>query len=295
MLRLLAISVLLFPLYSAAQFFGVSAAYTYDGHLGTDWRHSRGAKIGVGVENHQFMDLPLTFSFRYFGAFSKSRFNTTVDDIEFDLPDSIDNRMGFANLDYKKFSAGIEADLGYQEWEFSIIEPYVSFGLRYQNFSSWLNYDLYEPAPCQCYDTRPKKFTETASFGFTTGAGVKIHATETFFIDFRATYNAGWGLTSKGGIPTLPDTDSFHINSAGAPTVNYAPQRYIDGMNFNVGIIFNLRWASDQDDTFSFSDSDDNDYDYGSDGDVNTDSGSSSTGSNDCDPVELTPKGRGGN
>ena len=286
---LIATLLLISPFFGFSQFFGISAAYTYDGHIGTAWRHSRGVQLGVGAENYVFASAPLSLSVRYYGAFMKSRFNTTVNDIEFDLPDSIENTMGYANIDYKKFSFGVEADLGYQDWEYTVIEPYASLGARYQSHGSWLNYELYEPDDCMCYDTRPDQFTETKTFGFTLGGGFKIRPTETFYIDLRATYHGGWGLESKGSNPHLPNTDSFHINSAGTPTVTYSPKRYVQGMNFNVGVIFNLRWNRSEDNTFSFFNDDDDDSD-----DTEYESDSNSSDTRDCDPVTLTPKGRDG-
>jgi len=297
-MRTLLLSLLVVcPLAAFSQFFGVSASYVYDGQFGNHWRNGRGIQLGVGAENLLFDNAPLSYSMRYIGSFTKSRYNTKINDVAFDLPDSMGhvNNMGFANLDFKKFSFGLEMDLGYQDWEYAVFEPYVSLGGRFQSYGSWLKYELYEPDSCHCFDTEAKEFTETKVLSFTSGVGFKIRPTETFYIDFRATYYGGWGMSSKGSNPYMPDTDSFHINAAGEPTVNYSPRKYNHGMTFNVGIIFRIRSNSDSFSFFNSDDSDDsNDSDESDDSDSyeRDDSDSNSSSGSDCGPIELTPSGR---
>ena len=147
-------------------------------------------------------------------------------------------------------------------------------------------YDLYEPVDCLCYSTTPKTFTETNVLGFTTGTGLKIRLGEAVYFDLRATYYGGWGMTSHAKNPFLPETDSFHINSAGEPTIAYSTKRYAHGMNFSAGIIVRLRFNSSN---FSLFNGDDE----SSDDNYSTDDEPSAPRTEEpCDPVELKPKGR---
>lgn len=287
MRRLLSALIFVLPLFCSAQFAGINISYLYDGQFGNYWRNSRGFQLGVGMENIKLGASPLTLGYRYSFGLTQARYNTRVDDIEFDLPDSVGNRMGYAKVNYNKFTVGLEFDLGYQQWEFSVLEPYVTLGFRYQDYFSTLRYDLYEAVDCLCYSTTPKNLTDTRVLGFVTGGGLKLRAGEGFYFDFRANYYGGWGLQRKGKNPYLPDTDSFQINAAGEPAMNYSTRRYAHGMTFSVGIIFRLRLSGSNFHLFGNDDDNDTNRNYTSD-----DNKIDPPAEKPCEPVELKPKGR---
>ncbi|MDX2360749.1 MAG: hypothetical protein QNK23_08075 [Crocinitomicaceae bacterium] len=197
-------------------------------------------KIGIGLESIPVTGAPLSISLRINSAFTWSLYDSRIEDIEFVFDDSLGgNRMGFSEIRYKKTDFGVEADLGYMKWEEDILEPYISLGVRFQAYSSDIRYDLYESNGCECYDDNFKQLTSTNIWSFTSGVGLKIKPIEWLYIDFRAMYYGGWGIRTNGQT-TLPDTDSIQIDEYGEPTVNYIPERFVQGATFTVGLFYRM-------------------------------------------------------
>lgn len=282
---------------SYSQFAGISIGYVYDDYFGKEWRNAPGFMVGGGLEGQPLGQSSLTFSFRSVVGIGQTRHYSRIDNIEFDLPDSVGNRMGFARMDHQKFSFGLETDIGFLAWEESVIEPYATLGYSYQDYSSMLKYDLYEALSCGCYSNEKTNFSSFRTSGFTVGGGFKIRAGERFRIDFRAIYYGGWNMRT-GTVHDMPDVNTLHINSYGEAAMNGSGRKYADGMNLRVALIFGLNFNGgglrlfgndDSDDSNSYNSNDSNDtYNERQDSQNSNDS----KPAEECDPVELKPKGR---
>lgn len=280
----------------------MSVGYIYDNHLGQSWHDEQGVQVGIGSENKRIDSTSLTLAYRYFGSYSKSKYEGRLDDIEFDLPSEHINNMGYAELDFNKSRFGIEFDLGYQDWEDTHFEPYVSFGFQNENYISKLKYALYEEDTCHCVSSTSEIISQAMTLGYNTGVGFKIRATEYFSIDFRSTYYGGWRFRkNKNGL--MPNSETFHIENNGNATFDYSDNKYFHGFSFRVGIIFRLHLDADALCSYSWgsSDSDDDDDDdddsddYNSSSGSESSSGSGSSGTKPCTPTTLKPAAtRGG-
>ncbi|MDG1333240.1 MAG: hypothetical protein P8P74_12975 [Crocinitomicaceae bacterium] len=269
-------------LYSTAQFIGGEISYYNDQPSSFPWTTNNGIMLGLGVESENFYESPLTYSIRYIGLFNLARDGKRLENIEFDLPDSVTNRTGYADVKFKKMSFGLEYDMGYKE-EWSFVEPYASIGGRFSFHSAWATYALYEEEPCYCSNV-PEEISETASLGFSSGIGVKFHVEEVVIFDLRATYYGTWGLR-RNEFSGTPDPDSFHIDPYGVPTFDYNSRNYFGGFEFRVGVKIKIG-AGLLSGLGDYSD----DSDYSDDGD--TDSNQSvGSGGKTCEL--LSPAGRG--
>jgi hypothetical protein len=277
------------PLFSYSQHLALSASFVYDHHNGDLWRNDRGLQLGIGLENTLIGASSYTVAFRYFGTFTKSAFSERIENIAFEMPDEHPDAMGFGKVDFKKMRVGMELDFGYQDWEDVVLEPYVSMGLQLEHYGTWIKYDLYQEDTCHCFTSTPELISKTTSIGYKPGIGIKVRPFDAFAIDFRASYYGGWTINTKKSSP-LPNTNSVHIDDFGAPTMDISPKWYNHGFTFRIGLIFNLQngtggyYPSSNDyDSDDSDDDDDDDYSSPSDSDGRK-----------CDPIELTPSGRGG-
>lgn len=289
------------PLYGFSQFVSGNVSYGYTIPLSNPIS-GHGFQIGVGGENLSIKNTPLKLAMRYQFLFTKPSYTARVDDITFYLPESVDN-LGFADVDFKNFASEVSMDIGYQAKETSLFEPYLSFGTRFSNNVSYVSYGLYNQSSCDCYDNSPEKFTKTKSLGLTTGLGFKIRATKSFYIDLRANHLSAWRLR-KNTARAIPDPTTFHIDDYGKPRFENSKSNYFSDLSLRVGLIFRINVDNSEDDTWYYtsrkkSSKRKSNVDSSSESDDNSSSGGyyhedPDESEEPCEPVELTPTGRGG-
>ena len=297
MRTLLLILLIASPLAAKSQYFGGSFSYLYHQPTNFDWAQYHGFQFGLGGENFKIGESPFTFSARNSLMFNLKHEGDRLENVEFDLPDSIPN-MGYADISFKRFTMGMEFDFGYRQWEYSILEPYTTIGVRLSSNTSQVQYELY-PAegddPCYCNEDDPEQVSVTKSLGLSMGAGLKVHITKGILFDFRATHYSTWGSSSNEYFGA-PDRNSFHIDPYGTPTFDYRNGNYFSGFEFRAGIIFKLDFGGGAATGWYYSsggssDSSDDSSDDSDDSSSNeSSSGSSGSG---CSGVSLSPKGRG--
>ncbi len=277
------------PLAVNAQFVGLNVAYDYNTPVKSGWKPGHGFAFGIGSEGIELGSSSLVLGTRYLLSYHKSQYAGRLDSVQFDVPEGI-NDMGYAQTTFKKLSFGLEYDLGYQSWEYSVVQPYVSLGIKYNNHSGDVMYDLYFTDTCDCSTT--EEITNTQSLGFTSALGVKLKVSDNVYFDFRASYGGAWGLKRSDDL-FVPDVESFHIDPYGNPAMNNSANRYNQNFNFRVGIVVNMFSGGGSASSSSY-DSDDDDWDSSSDDSYDSDDsgGSSSGSSGNC--FELKPSGRGG-
>ncbi|MFT5777703.1 MAG: hypothetical protein ACI837_000651 [Crocinitomicaceae bacterium] len=291
-MRLLLLALLMgSPLFSFSQIFGFNASYYHDNPTGDAWHNENGVRFGFGVESIPIESAPLALSVRYTLGLSWSGYAHREENILFDLPADISNPNGYAQLDYSKIKVALEFDLGYQQDEFDLLEPYVTFGPQFENYISKIDYDLYEEDTCYCFLSPRETLSQTMSLGFNSGIGLKFKPSERIFFDLRATYYGGWTLHRENSI-IMPQTETFYIDNQGIASYESTNKRYNQGFNISLGIIVSLEGlgsvlASSSSSGY-YDDDDDSSYDSSSE----ESSGSSSGGGGStCTPVTLTPAG----